>query len=384
MRPGHRGLRNAECGLKGSARRDEPFRSVRPSEFSASLRPFARRGVTLPEMIVVVGLISALAVVVSLTTRTFRDGSITSLAQNTLNGYLRVARAYAIANQIETMLVVNPYDGRLELWRANPPRGQQRNPPWYLGNPFFGGWIDHPDDVDGNSDNFFQWPDGGEWDIQSSGSVNAGALLPLRSLANGYIQVSLLDSAARLPVDAKGVPLVLVSPLDFAFRQGLTDSDNKRFAIDNLIWTAFCFDADGRMVSRVRRIDLNERGIPFAEQEYQPTPRRPVPVGGPNSSGYSVDADEFNDRYDTPLYTTVGYIVSERKRFEADWANYSTYGNYAGFLEPPQNEENYSANYIVNWLTNSLPREEKRPFAQPTLLSQWSGRPVQPANRPVD
>ena len=174
------------------------------------------RAFTLIEIMVVMLIIATLLSMGSLAFSRISRGNILAQARNTVITYAKVARSYAIANRIETMMVVNPFNGRFELWRLNPPE------------------------------------QGGPFD-------------PLSSIApDGYAFAPVFDTGARLPLDAKGVPVAMVHPIDYddlvdptnpggpVYRP--TNNDVEGRNIDNLTWAAFCFDENGRLVVRTRRI----------------------------------------------------------------------------------------------------------------------------------
>src|SRR5258708_5404796 len=112
------------------------------------------------------------------------------------------------------MMVATPFTGRFELWPLNPTT------------------------------------DGGPFDPLSA------------SLPDGYAYPPIFDTGARLPIDGNGLPVAAVHPIDYDepdllhprqnYRRTTTDANGRN--IDNLTWAAFCFDENGRLVTRTRRI----------------------------------------------------------------------------------------------------------------------------------
>lgn len=365
--------------------------------------PRTPRAFSLVEMLVVIGIISLVAGIARISWKSATAQSVRSLAVNTLSGYLGVARSYAVANKIETMLVVNPWDGRLELWRANPPTGQQRNPPWDESRVLSG---QHPDDlapvnhtIGGNPPP--QFPNGGTWDVRSNGF---GTGTPAeRANANGYAFVPVLDNSARLPVDSSGMPKVLVFPLEFGIRAIDTDGNGPggsypylpyepiannrpsatgRLLIDNLTWACVCFGPDGRLITRARRIDMNNRGS--VDRPDFP-PRTALDDG---ADKYSVDMTQMAETgnvhaYDSLLLSSAGLIVCERAAFEAGTS--IVLGSSTPNPRPGQpfrslltsNNLAGSCDYITAWLGETRTGGPVAQFATYLLLDQWTGRPVQ-------
>src|SRR5262245_15177892 len=71
---------------------------------------------TLLEVLIVVALVAVALGIVSLAFRKLGESNRMNVAVGTLTQYAAVARAYAIEHDIETMLVINNVNGRLELW----------------------------------------------------------------------------------------------------------------------------------------------------------------------------------------------------------------------------------------------------------------------------
>lgn len=371
----------------------------RPGDAAANRAPRCAPAFSLTEMIVVIGIIALLAGVATVSWKAATAQSVRSLAINTLTGYIGVARGYAMANRIETMLVINPFDGRLELWRANPPMGQVRNPPWPQNA---NDEANHPDNLNRNitPSRPPAFPNGGPWDIQSgtaaAPSDGAGADAAQRARANGYAFVPFFDNSARLPVDSNGAPRVFVCPLDFANRADATNNyrflppgeitqnqpPSGRALIDNLVWTCLCFGPDGRLIVRARRVDLNSRGDPNARGEYQPRTLLAEP-----GDVYSVDTTqraETNNphRFDTLLLSTLGVVISESQAFAA-FSSPASGGMPLRQLLTTATPAVASA-HLTNWLYATQPGVAPPPgvssavgFATHMLLDQWTGRPVQ-------
>ena len=150
---------------------------------TAPRRPFVHRrprGFTLIELMVVISIIAALAAITTVVFKSATDGALLAQAHNTIVSYARLARSYAISNQIETMLVVNPHNGRIELWHANAPAG------------------------------------GGTWDPTSRFDPSVGATVTNNpAWTEGYAFADVFDSGAQMAVDGSGRPRVAVHPIDF-------------------------------------------------------------------------------------------------------------------------------------------------------------------------
>src|SRR5262245_57557324 len=89
----------------------------KPNPQASSLKPHASaRAFTLVELATVMVIIAILLSLSGLAFRKVTEGNVLAQARNMVVTYARTARAYAIANRIETMMVVNPFNGRFEIW----------------------------------------------------------------------------------------------------------------------------------------------------------------------------------------------------------------------------------------------------------------------------
>lgn len=274
--------------------------------------PGGRRAFTLIETIVTVGIISLLLGLSAYTFTRVRESNTLAQARNAVLTYAKIARSYAIANHVETMMVVNPFNGRFEIWYLNPPSG------------------------------------GGPFDPLSSGT--------LPPFTDGYAFAPVLDSGARLPVDGRGQPLATVNPIDF------DDNDRRPYLIhndpnlDNLTWSAFCFDKSGKLVIRTRRIatrtytqrDGTLRGVNDRNRLIDETPDLSVFFLGPMVMG-GVNGD-------TPITSTVGFVISEAPKMRQA-------------LGP-----NPLTHELVNdWLMRTRPGGRYSDFASTVVLNRFSG-----------
>lgn len=248
-----------------------------------------RRGFTLLELMVVIAIMAILTTIATLVFRSATNSAILAQAHNTLGAYARLARSYAIANQIETMMVVNPYNGRIELWHANPPKS------------------------------------GGDWSPNSiyDGASGPGPANPV-AWADGFAFAPVFDSGAKLPVDGSGRPRVAVHPIDFydyannvALRPTVADAAERN--IDNLTWAALCFDPNGSLVTRTRRVATRSfltragstRSFPNRLPDGQPDLKIPVDPNLPPGRRFIVYAGVDGD---SPITSTHGFILSDAER----------------------------------------------------------------------
>ncbi|MCB9855123.1 MAG: prepilin-type N-terminal cleavage/methylation domain-containing protein [Phycisphaerales bacterium] len=283
----------------------------------------AARGFTLLELAISVAILAILLSVGAVAFNGARRSSSIAQARNAVLSYAAIARSYAIANQIETMFVVNPYNGRFEIWHLNPPA------------------------------------DGGVWDPNSSGSM-PGEI-------DGYAFAPVLDSDARLPTDGNGDPLVYVNPIDYEERS----RTNSLQDYDNLIWTAICFDETGVIVTRSRRIatqtDVNLGGAPTGvtypnrisssfdssiNQTYAPDMRLLDPALNPG-------ARMMVSMYDSLITSTRGFVVSDRKAME------SAIGKSFNVLR-------LAGNTGDDWLFQTRYGRKYRKFSEEILLDKYS------------
>lgn len=167
------------------------------------------RGFTLIEWLVVIAIISILMTVSTFAFRNVREKGAMAQAKNLILTSAAIARNYAIENHIEAMMVINPYNGRFELWHLNPPAH------------------------------------GGPWDPFS------GGIAP--PFTDGYAFAPVFNRLATLPVGSNGKPMVAIFPVDYDDPTYRPTADNEQ-NMDNLTWTALCFDENGRLVTRTRRI----------------------------------------------------------------------------------------------------------------------------------
>lgn len=228
------------------------------------------RAVTLVEVLVTTAIIVIIFGVVTLAFRKLADTSAVTTAVSTLTTYASVARAYAQENNVETLMVVNPVNGRLELWHEDPagfdPYSQQ-----YV--PFF-------------------------------------------------------DSTVTLPLDSNGKPLVVVHPIDFnvlvdgTTRLRDTVDDPQGRNRDNMNWVAVAFDPEGRLVSRMHRfatrVDVGNPGTPYIDRYGRVSNRR---VDGMPDYKREMPTMYAIDGNDSLIATTRGFIVSDRPKFQAEVRN---------------------------------------------------------------
>lgn len=272
-----------------------------------------RRGFTLIEMLVAIGIISVLAGISSFAFSKARDGSVLAQARNAVLTYAKIARSYAVANRIETMMVVNPYNGRFEIWHLNPP------------------------------------PGGGAFDPLSSGTA--------APFSDGYAFAPVLDSGARLPVDSRGQPLAYVNPIDYGndvTRPFLVTSEPN---MDNNTWAAFCFDKTGKLVVRTRRI---------ATRSYT---MRDGTVRNPNERNRLIDESPDMSLWilgapvvvggadgDTPITSTLGFVISE-----------------AAKMRPVLGPMPSTLDLVNGWLMQTRPGGRYADFADTVILNRFTG-----------
>jgi len=265
------------------------------------------RGFTLVEWLVTMAILVILLAAGSFAFRDVRESGILAQAKNALLTYVSVARNYAVANHIETMLVVNPFNGRFEIWHLNPP------------------------------------VDGGVWDPTST--------QPL--LTDGYAYAPVLDASAAVPLDSKGRPLAAVHPIDYddsLYRP--TDPGDEN--LDNLTWTAFCFDENGKLVIRTRRIAT--RTYRFRNGTLRPAAQRNrLEDETPDLS--LLPPGPLVDIQDTAITSARGFVISQRLKMDAVLGDQPT-----------------AANLVNQWLIETRPGGKYRKFAQTVVLDRFSGR----------
>lgn len=283
-------------------------------------RAGAVRAFTLIELLTVMVIISVLLGLGGLAFRRVTDGNVLAQSRNMVVTYAKIARSYAVANRIETMMVVNPFNGRFELWRLNPP---------VLGGPF---------------------------DPLSATSQD------------GYTFAPVFDSGARLPVNGNGVPMAAVHPIDYdepvdpamplgpTFRPATADANDRN--IDNLTWAAFCFDENGRLVIRTRRIAT--RTFTKRDGIQRPSVERnrlidesPDLTKAPLVNGGSPDATQF----DTAITSTRGFVITDAQRLR--------------LFAPLFNED---PAVLVQALLETRPNSRLSIFSTTVLLNRFTGQ----------
>jgi prepilin-type N-terminal cleavage/methylation domain-containing protein len=279
-----------------------------------------RCGFTLIELMISVAILSILLGLGAFSFRRIAEGNALAQARNLVMTYAKVARSYAIAHRIETMMVVNPFNGRFELWHLNPPAG------------------------------------GGPFDPLSE------------TTPDGYRFAPILDSAARLPQDGNGRPLAAVHPIDYAepidttapsgpaYRSTSADGDERN--LDNLAWAAFCFDEQGRLVIRTRRIATRtftrrngaERPLGQRNRLRDETPDLlsvPLVNGGGGNEALK----------DTAITSTRGFVISDATRLRLVVPDY------------PSN----AANLVNRWLLETRPGGDFTDYATTIVLNRFTG-----------
>jgi len=290
------------------------------------------RAFTLIELLTVVVIISILSALSGLAFRKVTDGSVLAQARNMVVTYAKIARAYAVANHIETMMVVNPFNGRLEIW--------------YLAAPSNGGPFD----------------------------TLCETIDPANGLAvQSYRFAPIFDSSARIPVDGNGRPIAAVHPIDYAdpdlsspgsyFRPTAADPDERN--LDNHTWAAFCFDENGRLVIRTRRIATRT----YTKRDGSLRDSPPVPAVTRNRlvdetpdltipalvNGVGTTTEPLKD---TAITSTRGFVISDMNRLRLVAPNYSV-----------------SADDLVNkWLKETQPNRLFSSFATTVVLNRFTGQ----------
>ncbi len=264
-----------------------------------------RTAFTLVELLVVLAIIAILLTISGLTWRRFSESSVLAQARNAVLTYAEVARSYAVAHRIETMMLVNPRNGRFEIWHLNPPA------------------------------------QGGPWDPLSE------------THPDGYVFAPVLDTSARLPLDSNGEPAAVVCPIDYEQRPG-SSSDMER-DMDAFRWPAFCFDQDGQLVIRTRRVATRTYYYPNGAP--RPNPNR-LRNGSPDRSlllsGGLVMGGATGD---TPITSTRGFVIS-------DFAKMKTVIDTRTVT---------SQELVDNWLMLTRPGERYAGFASTVVMSRFSG-----------
>lgn len=292
-----------------------------------------RRGFTLLELAVSLAIISVLLVAGSVAFTSIQRNRSVAQARNAIVSYAGIARSYAIANQIETMLVINPYNGRFEIWHLNPP------------------------------------VNGGPWDPVSGGTAPP--------FSDGYAFAPVLDSDASLPTDGSGEPLVYVNPIDFQERYNapITNAVQK---FDNLIWTALCFDETGALVVRSRRIatqtgvGLDGGLVPVTRQNrlrsnddtsVKQAQAPNLMLLDPTMPGVVVPA--LVTSADSLITSARGFVITERRVLES--GGYGKSFTAANLANPTDN---------TALLMRTLPGGEFEQYSQRVLLDRYSAEPL--------
>jgi prepilin-type N-terminal cleavage/methylation domain-containing protein len=277
------------------------------------------RAFTLIEMLVSIAIIAVLVTISGLAFRKIAESNVLAQSKNAVLTYAKIARGYAVANHVETMMVVNPFNGRFEIWHANPA------------------------------------PFGGSWDPLSE--------VPL---TDGYAYAPVLDSGARLPTDARGRPLAAVHPIDYAEVPITrpTAADGAERNIDNLTWAAFCFDKNGELVTRTRRIatrtytrrDGTARPLPNAaggrNRLIDESPDQSVLTNPP---GLMVTNGADGD---TAITSARGFVISDAARMRHVLGSDT-------IIDPTL--------LINSWLLKTRPSQPYVDFADTIVLNRFSG-----------
>jgi len=271
------------------------------------------RGFTLVEWLVTMAILTTLLAAGSFAFHTAQNSGVLTQAKNALLTYVSVARNYAVANNIETMLVVNPFNGRFEIWHLNPP------------------------------------VDGGIWDPYSKGDATTP------SLTNGYTYAPVLDASAALPLDSNGRPLAVVHPIDFNdFHRPIAAGTDQE--LDNLTWTAFCFDENGKLVIRTRRFAT--RTFRFRNGSPRPAAQRNrLDDESPDLSLLAVAPGILVDNQDTAVTSTRGFVISQWLKMKAVLGTQPT-----------------ATNLVTGWLDETAGGRPYSNFADRVVLDRFSGR----------
>lgn len=289
-------------------------------------RVVPRSAFTLIEMLVTVAVVSVALSFSAFAFNKATEANILAQAKNAVLTYAKLARSYAIANQIETMLVVNPYNGRFEIWHLNPPSG------------------------------------GGPFDVFSSGSPPAPVTGPTNM--DSYAFAPVLDSGARLPFDRNGRPLAIVNPIDFDDDLRRPFSGDTDQQLDNLTWAAFCFNRSGELVIRTRRIAT--RSYTLRDGSLRPASQRNRLIDETPDLAIFMDPSlSATDRFlvfggptgDTPITSTRGFVISEGPKLRQ--------------VVPATTET--SSRVVGLWLSEALPDELYADFASTVILNRYSG-----------
>lgn len=265
-----------------------------------AIAPVGKRGgFTLIELMVTVSIIGILLSISAITFTRLSERNALGQAKNAVLVYSKLARSYAMANRVETMLVVNPANGRFEIWHMNPP------------------------------------VEGGAWDPSSSGTY-----------VDGYTFAPVLDSSAKLPVNSNGKPMAVVSPIDFEDRVGADTAAD----YDNLTWAAFCFDEKGRLVIRSRRIATRTYRLRNGDLRTGPP--------GPNRTTDEtpkLSLSPLVDSTDTLITSTKGFTISEWSKMRSEVTSADTaselVNNWLVLTHPGEKYDDSAETIVLNRLT---------------------------------
>jgi prepilin-type N-terminal cleavage/methylation domain-containing protein len=266
---------------------------------------------TLVELLSSLAIISILITMSAHTFRRVNESNVLAQAQNAVVAFAKLARSYAVAHHVETMMVVNPYNGRFELWHLNPPRH------------------------------------GGAWDPLSE------------TLSDGYVFAPIFDASAKLPLDGDGLPAAVVNPIDYddaIYRPIAADAEERN--LDNLTWAAFCFDEEGQLVIRTRRIatrsytrrDGSTRPVADRNRLIDETPDLALLLTGPLVAGGAAG--------DTAITSTRGFVISEATRMRSELGKYAT--------QP--------SSLVNNWLLLTRNGGPFSSFAASVVLNRYSSQ----------
>ncbi len=269
--------------------------------------PVGKRGAfTLIELMVTVSIIGILLSISAITFTRLSERSVLGQAKNAVLVYSKLARSYAMANRVETMLVVNPSNGRFEIWHMNPPA------------------------------------EGGAWDPSSSGTY-----------VDGYTFAPVLDSSAKLPVNSNGKPMAVVSPIDFEDRVGA----NTAADLDNLTWSAFCFDEKGRLVIRSRRIATRTYRLRDGTLRSGPSAPPGPPPNRTTDETPQLSLSPLVDSTDTLITSTRGFTISEWSEMRSEVSSTDT-----------------ASDLVDNWLVLTHPGEKYDDSADTIVLNRLTGQ----------
>jgi prepilin-type N-terminal cleavage/methylation domain-containing protein len=287
----------------------------------------ARAAFTLIELLVCIVIIGIMMSISSMIFRKVMDAGVLAQAHNAVITYAKMARSYAMANNIETMMVVNPFNGRFEIWHLNPP------------------------------------PGGGTFDPLSGGTITPQV--------NGYAFAPVLDSSARLPLGAGGVPAVAVNPIDYddpVYRPAGT-SDPQERNLDNLAWAAFCFDPDGQLVIRTRRIATRTYTMRDGTPRTPDTTRNRLIDESPDLQLDMVSSPSDPNFFplvtsnDSPITSTRGFVLSDFTRMRPALTG------LAGTVPTPDE-------LLNKWLRLTRDGQPFSSFALKVILNRYSGEEV--------